>query len=155
MATLIVLLSTFAFAVLIRLVFFSQQPISYRLCGRIALAAMFLLTGVSHFLQDDGMVKMLPEFVPWRYFIIYATGIIELLFVVGLLIPKYSRFTGILAIAFLVCVFPSNVYAAINSVNYGDNGNGPLYLLFRIPLQVLFIGWTWIVAVQQPRKVIA
>ncbi len=149
MATLIILLGTFVFAILIRFVFFSRQPINYRFCGRIALAAMFLLTGVSHFLQDDGMVQMLPEFVPLRYLIIYATGILELFFTIGLLTPKYFQLTGTLVIAFLVCVFPSNVYAALNSVDFGDNKNGPLYLLFRAPLQVLFIGWTWIVAVQK------
>jgi len=155
MATLIILLATFAFAILIRLVFFSQQPINYRLCGRIALAAMFLFTGVSHFLLDDGMVQMLPEFVPLRYFIIYATGMLELFFAVGLLLPKYSRLTGICVIAFLICVFPSNVYAALNSVDFGGHVNGPIYLLFRVPLQVFLIGWAWIVAVRHPTEVIA
>lgn len=76
MATLITLLSTFAFAILVRLIFFNQQPINYRLCGRIALAAMLLFAGISHFLLDDGMVQMLPNFVPFRYLIIYITGII-------------------------------------------------------------------------------
>jgi uncharacterized membrane protein len=149
MATLIVLLSTFAFAVLIRFFFFSQQPINYRLCGRIALAAMFLFTGISHFVMDDGMVQMLPAFMPLRYFIIYLTGVLELLFAVGLLLPNYSRLTGILVTAFLICVFPSNVYAALNSVDFGGNVNGPMYLLFRAPLQLFLIGWTWIVAVRQ------
>ncbi|NJL80483.1 MAG: DoxX family membrane protein [Richelia sp. SM2_1_7] len=148
MATLITLLSTFAFAILVRLIFFNQQPINYRLCGRIALAAMLLFAGISHFLLDDGMVQMLPNFVPFRYLIIYITGIIEIFFAVGLLLPKYSRLTGIFIIVFLICVFPSNVYAAINSVDFGGNENGPLYLLFRIPLQVFFIGWTWIMAVR-------
>jgi uncharacterized membrane protein len=155
MATLIVLLATFAFAILIRLVFFRQQPINYRLCGRIALAGMFLFTGVSHFLLDDGMVQMLPEFVPFRYFIIYVTGIIELFFAVGLLLPQYYRLTGILVIAFLICVFPSNVYAALNSVDFGGNAYGPIYLLFRVPLQVFLIGWAWIVAVRQPTQTMA
>ncbi|WP_250124679.1 hypothetical protein [Chroococcidiopsis sp. CCMEE 29] len=149
MATLIVLLSTFAFAVLIRFFFFSQQPLNYRLCGRIALAAMFLFTEISHFVMDDGMVQMLPAFMPLRYFIIYLTGVLELLFAVGLLLPNYSRLTGILVTAFLICVFPSNVYAALNSVDFGGNVNGPMYLLFRAPLQLFLIGWTWIVAVRQ------
>ncbi|WP_143755415.1 DoxX family protein [Gloeocapsopsis sp. IPPAS B-1203] len=155
MATLVILLATFAFAILVRFVFFHKQSIGYRLCGRTALAAMFLFTGISHFLLDDGMVQMLPEFIPLRYFIIHVTGIIELLFAVGLLIPQYSRLTGILVIAFLICVFPSNIYAALNSVNFGGNVNGPIYLLFRVPLQVFLIGWTWIVAVQQSSKGIA
>lgn len=154
MAALIILLAAFASIILIRHFFFSQQPINYRLCGRIALAAMFLFTGVSHFLLDDGMVQMLPEFVPLRYSIVYVTGIVELLFAVGLLLPKYSRLTGILAIVFLICVFPSNVYAALNSVDFGGHINGPIYLLFRVPLQIFLIGWSWIMAVRQPTEAI-
>lgn len=150
MATLIVLLSTFAFAVIFRFFFFSQQPINYRLCGRIALATMFLFTGLSHFTLSEGMVQMLPPYIPIRYFIIYVTGILELLFAVGLLLPNYFRLTGILVIAFLICVFPSNVYAALNSVNFAGNINGPIYLLFRVPLQLFLIGWAWLVAVRQP-----
>lgn len=149
MATLIVLLSTFAFAVLLRFFFFSQHPINYRLCGRIALATMFF-TGTSHFTLSDGMVQMLPPHIPMRYFIIYLTGVLELLFAVGLMLPNYFRLTGILVIVFLICVFPSNVYAALNSVDFSGNVNGPIYLLFRVPLQLFLIGWTWIVAVRQP-----
>ncbi len=155
MAILIILLATFTFTVLVRRFGFSQRPINYRLCGRIALAAMFLFTGNSHFVLDDSMVQMLPAFVPLRYFIIYATGILELLFAVGLLLPNYFRLTGILVIAFLICVFPSNVYAALNSVDFGGNVNGPMYLLFRTPLQVFLIAWTWIVAVRHPVEDIA
>lgn len=155
MVILIILFATFTFAILVRRFGFSQQPIHYRLCGRIALAAMFLFTGVSHFVLDDGMVQMLPEFIPQRYFIIYGTGILELLFAVGLLLPNTFKLTGILVIAFLICVFPSNVYAALNSVDFGGNVNGPMYLLFRAPLQVFLIAWTWIVAVRQPIESIA
>lgn len=97
---------------------------------------------------------MLPEFIPLRYFIIYGTGILELLFAVGLLLSNSFKLTGILVIAFLICVFPSNVYAALNSVNFGGHVNGPLYLLFRAPLQVFLIVWTWIVAVRQPLEVV-
>ncbi|MBE9169698.1 DoxX family protein [Pleurocapsales cyanobacterium LEGE 06147] len=154
MAAMIILLAAFASVILIRHFFFSQQLINYRLCGRIALAAMFLFTGVSHFLLDDDMVQMLPEFVPFRYSLIYVTGIVELFFAVGLLLPKYFRLTGIFAIVFLICVFPSNVYAALNSVNFGGHVNGPIYLLFRVPLQIFLIGWTWIMVVRQPTEVL-
>ena len=70
------------------------------------------------------MVKMLPEFLPLRYFIIYLTGLIEIALGFGLLPEKSSRLTGILAIAFLIAVFPANVYAAINSVKFSGNIHG-------------------------------
>lgn len=150
MAVLIVLLLTFMMAVLVS--WLRQEPVNYRLCARIALAVMFMFAGVSHFVLEDGMVKMLPKFLPLRSLIIYVTGLMEIGFGFGLLHGKYSRWTGILAIIFLMGVFPVNVYAAINAVEFGGNINGSKYLLFRSPLQLLLMVWTWWAAVRQ-RKV--
>jgi uncharacterized membrane protein len=60
---------------------------------------------------------------------------------VGLLIPATSRLTSWCLIAFFVAVLPANVYGALNRVGVGEHG--PAYLWFRVPLQVLFIGWVW------------
>jgi uncharacterized membrane protein len=147
MAVLIVLLATFALSVLIKRT--RSQPVNYRACGRIALSAMFLFAGISHFWLADGMVKMLPEFLPFRYEIIYFTGFIEIALALGFLLPQYLRLTGILAIAFLIAVFPSNVYAAVNAIDFGGNGAGPAYLLFRVPMQLFLIVWVWIVSVKK------
>ena len=149
MPILIVLIFSFILAVSVS--FLRQRQLNYRLCGRIALAAMFLFAGVSHFVFDDGMVKMLPEFTPLRYLIIYLTGLIEIAFAFGFLRSQYSRLTGILAIAFLFCVFPANIYAAINSVEFGGNVNGVKYLLFRVPLQLFLIGWIWLASVSKSK----
>lgn len=62
---------------------------------------MFILAGISPFGLADGMVAMLPEFVPFRYGIIYVTGLIEIALAVGFLFTSTIRITGMLAIAFL------------------------------------------------------
>jgi hypothetical protein len=39
---------------------------------------------------------------------------------------------------------PGNIKAAVNHIDYQkgtNNGPGPTYLWFRIPLQLFFIGW--------------
>jgi uncharacterized membrane protein len=149
MAVLIVLLVTFALSVLARRI--RSQPANYRACGRIALSIMFLFAGISHFWLADGMVKMLPEFFPFRTQIIYITGLIEIAFALGFLLPQSLRLTGILAIAFLIAVFPSNVYAAVNAIDFGGNGAGPAYLLFRVPMQIFLIGWVWVSSVQKSK----
>ncbi len=98
------------------------------------------------------MVNMLPEFLPFRYVIIYVTGLIEIAFSLGFLLPQYIRLTGILAVAFLIAVFPSNVYAALNAVDFGGNVTGPIYLLFRVPMQVFLIAWVWVSSVQKSKR---
>lgn len=120
--------------------------------GQISLAFLFLFTGMGHFVQTDGMVQMLPAWVPARTAIIWASGIAEWLLAAGLLAGRYQRLVGIAVIVFLVAVFPGNVYAAINRVDFGGHGAGPEYLLVRAPFQLLLIAWAYWFAVRTPRR---
>ena len=124
----------------------------FRTAGCIAFAVLFLFTGVSHFSLADGMVQMLPEWVLGRYPILYITGLMEIAMAIGFLWPSTRRMTGIIAIAFLMGVLPSNIYASLNSVDFGGNAQGPRYLFFRIPLQLFLIWWVWFMAVRCPRQ---
>ena len=108
-----------------------------------------MFTGISHFALADGMVHMLLAWVPGRYPIIYIIGIMEILLGLGLLWPSVRRMSGLLKLAFLVAVFPSNVYAALNSIEFGGNVNGPNYLFFRVLLQLFLLGWVWWMAVRR------
>lgn len=116
--------------------------------GRIGLAAVFAFTGVGHFVKTGGMIRMLPVWVPERELVIHLTGVIELLASAALLVPATKRFSGIFLCVFLVAVFPANVFAAFERVEFGGHAAGPVYLLVRAPLQMLLIGWTWWFAVQ-------
>jgi uncharacterized membrane protein len=59
--------------------------------------------------------------------------------------------TGICVIAFLIVVLPANIYAAIHRVDVGGHSLGPMYLLVRVPLQLILIGWTYWFAVRRTR----
>ena len=117
--------------------------------GRISLSLVFLFTGLGHFIQPESMAQMLPPWVPLRVMIIYITGVLELAAAVGLLVPGLWRITGICLMMFLILVLPANVYAAINRVEMGGHSVGPVYLLIRVPLQLILIGWTYWFAVRQ------
>jgi uncharacterized membrane protein len=81
--------------------------------------------------------------VPVRIPLIYATGVFEWVGCVGILIPQVSHYSGWLLCAFLILVLPSNVYAAVHRVDFGGHSAGPIYLLIRIPLQLVLIGWAY------------
>ncbi|ESA33833.1 membrane protein [Leptolyngbya sp. Heron Island J] len=149
MVVLVVLLSVFV--VTWGILTIAQRPNRICTAGCIAFAALFLFTGVSHFSLADGMVKMLPEWVPSRYAIIYITGLMEIVLGLGVLRPSSRRISGLVTLAFLICVFPSNIYAALNSVDFGGNVNGPRYLFFRIPLQIFLLLWVWFMAIRRPQ----
>ena len=89
---------------------------------------------------------MLPDFIPSKNMIVYATGVIEILVAPGLLIPQTERLTSILLLIFFVAILPSNIYASMKRVNLrkGDySGPGLGYLWQRIPIQLVLIAWVY------------
>ncbi len=118
----------------------------YSLSGRIAMSTMLLFTAVSHFVFVNGMALMIPDFIPFKKFLVYLTGVIEMAAAAGLLIPALKYLTSWLLIAFFILILPANINAALKHINLekaSDEGYGPKYLWFRIPLQVFFIAWTF------------
>ena len=111
--------------------------------GRASLALLFLFTGMGHFAQTEAMAAMLPSWVPNRVAIVYVTGLLEIAGAIGLLVPRVSRLAAVCLLAFLICVFPANVYAAAQRVDMGGHDAGPAYLLVRGPFQLLLVWWTY------------
>jgi uncharacterized membrane protein len=111
--------------------------------GRFALALVFAFTALGHFVKTDAMAEMLPPSLPGRRVVILASGIFELLLAMLLLAWPKSRSLGMTIMAFLIAVFPANVYAAARRIPFGGHSAGPLYLLVRAPVQLLLILWTY------------
>lgn len=149
MKPLTVLLLTFV--VVLFVIKFTQKEHNFTLAARIAIATMLLFTAIGHFIFTKGMSMMIPSFIPYKINIIYLTGIFEILLAVGLLIPKFQIISGWLLIIFLILMLPANIYASLSKINYQKgtfDGNGLSYLWFRIPLQILFIIWTYISSIR-------
>ncbi len=143
METLITLLGTFLISLIIQKIYLKEYK--FALAGRIAMAAMLILTTIGHFLFAKGMAMMI-SFLPFPIEIVYVTGVIELLAAIGLLLPKYKTPTGWFLILFFILLLPANIYAAVNHINIQTgayDGEGLDYLWFRIPLQFLFIIWVY------------
>jgi len=134
MAPLLTLIATFAVAS-----FVTRRSPDHRRAGRVALAAVFLLTGVAHFVNTGALAAMVPPVLPGAVAIIYVTGGLELAIAAALVIRPAPWLGWALAV-FLVVLLPANIYSAVAEVGVG--GHGALYLLFRIPLQLVFIGWS-------------
>ena len=146
----IVLISVFIISlVIIKLVRGNYQ---FALSGRIAMAAMLLLTAGAHFGFDKGMTLMMPNFIPYKLELVYLTGVIQAAAAIGLLMPKYQHKTAWFLVAFFILLLPFNIYACLNHVNIETakfDGDGINYLWFRIPLQVFFIGWVYLSAIKK------
>lgn len=149
MKPLIVLLSAFAVVSCFSRIVFKEWNLPFS--GNLAMCLMLALTASGHILFTKGMYLMLPTFVPFRTPIIYITGIAELLLGAALLIPLIRVTAGIVLIGFFTLLLPANVYAAIKHIDIEKatyDGPGLIYLWFRIPLQLLFIGWVAFFSIQ-------
>lgn len=153
MLPLIVLFA--AFLIACALLSLLKYPNRLLLSGRLALAAMLLFTAVGHFVFTKGMAMMIPEMIPNKVGLVYFTGVIEMLAAAAIFIPRYRSLIGWLLIVFFIVVLPSNIYAAINNVNYKTaayDGKGVSYLWFRISFQLLLIIWTYFFVAQKEKR---
>ena len=151
MAPLIFLLGSFALFFLVNK-FLLKNRFSLSFIGRTALAIMLIVTGIAHFAAPDLMVAMMPDIMPMKREIVYATGVLELLAVVGLLLESTSKLTAVMLIIFFICILPANIVGSLKEVPLGGMENGAAYLYFRIPLQIFFILWAYYFGIRTNKK---
>ncbi|MBF6457160.1 hypothetical protein [Nocardia cyriacigeorgica] len=117
----------------------------WAVCLAHGLAVMLLFTGVAHFLPDSveampshaDLTAMVPPYLPFADFLVYLTGVLELLGAVALVYPPTRAAAGVgLALLFVV-MLPANVHAAMESVPLNGDPATPLW--FRIPEQIAFV----------------
>lgn len=114
-----------------------------RFAGVIGLSLMFVVAGCGHFFMTGKMKELIPPFIPYSGLIIILTGIVELIVAAGLLLGSYRKEFGWIAIFLFVIFLPFNIYGAFHSIGPGGHEWGLNYLFLRVPLQMLFIVWTW------------
>ena len=149
MKPLIVLLISFSLALLSTKLLLNNFEIA--LSARIAMAIMLVFTAIAHFAFTGGMEMMIPDFIPFKKAMVYFTGFIEICASIGLLIVHLKILTAWLLIVFFILLIPANIKAAVRHIDYQKgtfDGNGVTYLWFRIPLQILFILWTYLAAIK-------
>ena len=117
----------------------------------IGIALVFGFTAIGHFVKTQAMAEMLPGIVPGRFAIVYVSGCVEAAAAIAILIPRFRRAVAWCLIVLLLSFLPVNIYAAINHIGMGGHQWGPIYLLIRIPLQVVLLAWVWYFAIHQAR----
>jgi uncharacterized membrane protein len=112
----------------------------------VGLAAMFLVTGVAHFVPPlrGGLIAIVPPRLPAPGLLVTITGLLEFAGAAGLLIPQTRMAAAICLVLLMVAMFPANVYAA-GAKRSEHAPNTPLRL--RSVLQALFLGAAIAVAV--------
>lgn len=149
MKPLAVLVGTFCISLLVMWLV-SGGP-DYIWAGNIGMSVMLIFTSIGHFKFRKGMEMMMPAYIPFKSLLVIITGLIEIIAAIALLVPSLRYMVSILLMIFFVLILPANINAALKNVSYQQgsyDGPGARYLWFRIPLQLLFIGWVWFFGVK-------
>ena len=112
--------------------------------GRLLLGVFFLAAGSLHFLKPQPYVATVPDVLPRKLEIVYASGVAELAGGALVLSERTRRAAGWWLIATLVAVFPANVNMAVNADRFRSVPEALLWA--RLPVQGLLIAWVWRVA---------
>ncbi len=105
------------------------------------MAAFYMIAGTYHFIDPLFYKKIMPPWLPGHYFIIYFTGVCEI--VLGfLLISQLTRKAAAWGIiVLLVVVFPANIQMMLN---FHHQQSPYLWIaILRLPVQLLLIGWAY------------
>ena len=110
------------------------------LLSRYALALLFVLAGIWHFVHPATYLAIMPPWLPQPLALIYVSGIFEILGGLGLLPARTRRIAGWGLLALLVAVFPANLYMALIHEQLGIPG----WIAWgRLPLQLPLMWWVW------------
>jgi uncharacterized membrane protein len=108
--------------------------------SKVVLAVIMVAAGVIHFVNPQIYVSIMPKYLPWHLALVYVSGVLEILFGVGLL-TGFSSLSAWGLIALFLAVFPANLNMALHPELVPQIPRVLLWL--RLPLQGALIWWAW------------
>ena len=102
---------------------------------------VFIFAGIMHFVIPRAYESIVPDYLPARRALVYASGVAEIAGGVSVLHRRTRGMGSWWSIATLIAVFPANVHMALHSDRYRMIPGGRRALIARLPVQGLFIAW--------------
>jgi uncharacterized membrane protein len=89
-------------------------------------------------------MPMMPPYLPWHRFLVYLSGLAEVVLGIGLLVPRWRSVSAWGIIALLIAIFPANLHIALHNVPvFGAEEGAGIFNWIRLPLQGVLILWAW------------
>ncbi len=112
-----------------------------RFAGLATVFAWFFLGGTSHFTNVDFFLAIVPPYVPFPLAAVYVSGVFELVFAIGILIPATREWAGNLLILLTLAVTPANVHMWLHPDLFPSVS--PTFLSLRLFVQVVLLALIW------------
>jgi uncharacterized membrane protein len=105
------------------------------------MAIIYILAGFNHFRSPKIYIKIIPPYLKNPNLINKVTGVLEIIFGIGLCFLQFQSVAAIGIIVLLIGFFATHFYMIQNEK---ARMRLPLWLLYlRIPLQFLLIFWAY------------
>lgn len=119
--------------------------------ARLALGVFLIVAGVGHFLSPDEFAAQVPPWMPAPEFVVYASGVVEIVLGLALILVRRQRpVVGWIVAVFFVVIFPGNIWQFLegrDAFGLDSDVARAVRLLFQ-PLLVVWAlwctgAWTW------------
>ena len=111
----------------------------YKLITIYVMSFMYVFIGIRHFTNPQYFLDIVPPQLPFKLFLVYLTGLIEVVGGVAILAPKTRKAGAYLLIFLLVSVFPANIYLYVSETPQSLLGISEADALIRMPFQIPLI----------------
>ena len=111
----------------------------YKLLTIYVMSIMYIFIGIRHFTDPQYFLDIVPPQLPSKLFLVYVTGLIEVVGGVAILAPKTRKVGAYLLIFVLVSVFPANIYLYVSETPQNLLGISKIDALIRMPFQAPLI----------------
>jgi len=108
------------------------------------MAFLYVAAGTMHFINPDFYFKkVMPTWIPEGLFMVYFSGVIEILLGVAL-IPKQTRALSAWIIIAMLLVFLFVIHIPMSIHFYMTQHELLVASLIRLPFQFLLLWWAWL-----------
>lgn len=104
------------------------------------MGVSYIAVGITHFVNPDFFLAIMPPFLPFHLELVYISGFIEILLGILLMIPKSRKIASWGLILLLLAVYPANIYLAFNKdAQEALNISSFAASWIRLPMQFIFL----------------
>ncbi len=111
----------------------------YKLLTIYVMSIMYIFIGIRHFTDPQYFLDIVPPQLPSKLFLVYFTGLIEVVGGAAILSPKSRKEGAYLLIFLLISVFPANIYLYLSETPQNLLGISKTDALIRMPFQTPLI----------------
>ena len=109
--------------------------------SRVLMAVLYIALGINHLVNPGAYEGVMPPYLPAPVFLIYLSGVCEIVLGALLFPQRTRRFAAWAIIAMLAAFMPVHIHMLVNWAEYPGI---PYWLIVaRIPLQGVFMLWAW------------